>query len=50
VMNKCDRMNPEALGAAGHDGAIQISAKAKTGLDEVRKAVSDALSGCYPNR
>ncbi len=50
VMNKCDRMNPEALGAAGSDGAIQVSAKAKTGLDEVRKAVSDALSGCYPNR
>ncbi len=48
VMNKCDRV--DNVRAVTSEGALRASAVKKTGLSEIKEAIADALSGCYPNR
>ena len=50
VVNKCDLPSGSEETPAELVGSVRASAAKKTGLNEVKEAISDALSSCYPNR
>lgn len=50
VMNKCDAIDTVTAESIRQPDAICVSAKKKSGLQEVREAVCNALSGRYTDR
>lgn len=50
VVNKCDLPSACEQAVGELAGAVRVSAASKTGLNDLKEAIADAISGCYPNR
>ena len=50
VLNKCDMAIQAALESPNYNAGLKVSALRGLGLDDVKEAIENALSGRYPNR